>query len=213
MDIGILGTGKMGSTLGRLLAAKGHKVALGSRDHKTVEKNFKNIPNCEVVSQQGAVNFGQVVVLATPWSVTEELVSSLSGWDGKFVVDITNPLSPDISFLMVGGNTSAAERISERVPTAFVVKAFNSINAANLGQPEFSGEPAQLFYCGNNEDARNTVAELIDDLGFVPICCGELSNARYLEAMAMLWIQMAFVGEYGMNWSFKVIRRAEDASA
>ncbi len=211
MDIGILGTGKMGGTLGRLLAAKGHKVVLGTRDTKAAEQHFKNIPNCIVVSQQEAVNFGKVVILATPWPVTEEIVSDFSGWDGKFVVDITNPLSPDISYLMVSGNTSAAERIAERIPTAFVVKAFNSINAANLGQPTFSGEPAQLFYCGDNEDARNAVAELIDDLGFIPVCCGELTNARYLEAVAMLWIQMAFVGGYGMSWSFKVIRRTDSA--
>ena len=213
MDIGILGTGKMGSTLARLLAAKGHKIALGSRDTKASGQHFKGVSNCIVVSQQDAIVFGKLVILATPWSVTETLISGLSGWDGKFVVDITNPLSPDISYLMVGGNTSAAERIAACIPTAFIVKAFNGINAANLGQPEFSGETTQLFYCGNNEDARTTVAELIDDLGFVPICCGDLSNARYLEAMAMLWIQMAFVGEYGMNWSFKVIRRADDGRA
>ena len=193
----------MGGTLGRLLARRGHAVIMGSRHPEKARVKFKGTVDCQVVSFQEAVDSSELIMLATPWPAAQGVVTELENTEGKILIDITNPLSPDISHLMVGGNTSAAEQIASWAPGSLVVKAFNGISAANLERPKFSGEPAQVFYCGDDRLAKNTTANLIEQLGFVAVDCGKLANARYLEAMAMLCIQMAFVQDYGLGCTFK----------
>jgi 8-hydroxy-5-deazaflavin:NADPH oxidoreductase len=207
--IGIVGTGRMGGTLGRLFANRGHVVSMGSRQPERAQAQFKDVANCRVASLQESVDFGDVVVLATPWQVTHATLMELENLQGKVVVDITNPVSADVSHLTIGGNSSAAEQIAAWSPGALVVKAFNGICAANLERPTFSGEPAQIFYCGEDRHAKNTTADLIEQLGFVAVDCGKLSNARYLEAMAMLSIQMAFAQDHGIDSTFKFMGRRD----
>ncbi len=203
MRIGIVGTGKMGGTLGKLFAARGNAVMMGSRQPERVKSKFGGIENCHVASLQESVDFGEVIILATPWQATHEAVMELKNIQGKIVIDVTNPVSADISPLTSGDTISAAEQIASWMPGALVVKAFNGICAANLERPTFSGEPAQVFYCGDDRLAKDTTAELIEQLGFVALDCGKLANARYLEAMAMLCMQMAFVQDHGIESTFK----------
>ena len=203
MHIGILGSGKMGSTLARLVAARGHKVIVGSRTPDTKQGSFIGIAGIEVRDQQAAVDDAEMIVLATPWAVTMATLEALDISPETIVLDITNPLSPDVSELVVGGRNSAAEEIARCLNGSRVVKAFNGINAANLGNPAFAGGRAQIPFCGDDAEAKGAVRSLIEDIGFEALDCGELKNARYLEAMAMLWIQLAFVEDYGMNCAFK----------
>jgi 8-hydroxy-5-deazaflavin:NADPH oxidoreductase len=92
------------------------------------------------------------------------------------------------------------------VPAAKVVKAFNSIGHTNFADPEFKGEKASMFYCGDDAGAKRTVAELGNQLGFYMVDAGPLSQSRWLEAMAFLWISMAF--KYGGNQrsAFRLLR-------
>lgn len=203
MHIGILGTGKMGSTLGRLLAARGHSVILGSRAPKAKQESFTDVVGIEVREQQAAVDDAEMIILATPWTVTMVTVEALEIPPEMIVLDITNPLSPDVSELVIGGRNSAAEEIARGLDSSRVVKAFNGINAANLGNPAFAGGRAQIPFCGDDAEAKGAVRSLIEDIGFEALDCGELKNARYLEAVAMLWIQLVFVKDYGMNCAFK----------
>ncbi len=73
---------------------------------------------------------------------------------------------------------------------------------------DFSGPPAQVFYCGGDVDAKQRAAQLIEDLDFKPVDCGPLANARYLEALAVLWIQLAFVEGRGPGLSFHLVRHS-----
>ena len=203
MHIGILGTGKMGSTLGRLLAARGHSVILGSRAPKAKQESFTDVVGIEVREQQAAVDDAEMIILATPWTVTMVTVEALEIPPEMIVLDITNPLSPDVSELVIGGRNSAAEEIARGLDSSRVVKAFNGINAANLGNPAFAGGRAQIPFCGDDAEAKGAVRSLIEDIGFEALDCGELKNARYLEAVAMLWIQLVFVEDCGMNCAFK----------
>jgi hypothetical protein len=90
------------------------------------------------------------------------------------------------------------------------MRAFNGITADNFRAPDFSGEPAQVLYCGDDEDGKDIVQELIAGCGFQPLNCGALTNARYLEAMAMLWIQLAFWEDWGTAFSFRVATKTSD---
>lgn len=205
MNISILGTGKMGGALGRRLAQSGHNVIFGSRAPSEIGTRFSDFPNVVVRTYSDAVRSSDVIVVAVPWAAALPLLSTHSAaLSGKVVIDLTNPLAPDISHLTVGGTTSAAELIAEALPGAHVVKAFNMITADNFPNPYFSGEPAQVFHCGDHQDARDASRAVIEATGYRPMDCGALSSARYLEAMAMLWLQMAFWEDRGSNWAFKI---------
>ncbi len=202
MNIGILGSGKMGATLGQLFAARGHNVTIGSRMPEKTGVKFSDIDRLTVEKQQVAINNSDLIIIATPWAVTKQVLETLDISSEKIILDITNPLSPDVSHLVVGGTTSAAEEIAHYLNSNLVVKAFNGINAANLEAPDFSGNKAQILYCGDNIKAKGAVKSLIEELGFFALDCGDLKNAVYLEAMAMLWIQLAFVEGHGLDCAF-----------
>jgi predicted dinucleotide-binding enzyme len=88
-----------------------------------------------------------------------------------------------------------------------VVKAFNTIGAGNYGKTEFAGTRADGFYCGDDAAAKDKVKPLIADIGLNPVDVGPLRNARLLEPLAMLWIDLAFNQKWGPNHAFKLLRR------
>ncbi|MEK9134505.1 MAG: NADPH-dependent F420 reductase [Pseudomonadota bacterium] len=206
MHIAILGTGKMGGTVGRRLASAGHKIIYGSRDPNGNSHRFADYPNISVKSYVVASKEGEMAIIAVPWAFALDLVGSLKDeLGGKIVVDLTNPLAPDASHLVVGGADSAAEQIARTLAHSKVVKAFNGITADNFANPRFSGEVAQVFYCGDDGDSKAIVHTLIESCGYQGKECGALSNARYLEAIAMLWLQLAFWEDWGGSFGFKIV--------
>lgn len=209
MRIAVIGTGNVGSMLGRRWAQQGHQVAFGSRHPQSDDTKTLTLqagPNTQATTPPEAVEDADVVVLATPWDATKEAVQSLGDLAGKVVVDCTNPLGPDLT-LAVGGSTSGAEQIAGWAPGARVVKAFNTTGAKNMGAPIYSGQRLAMFICGDDEDAKKTVTRLADELGFEPIDNGPLKQARYLEAMAAVWIAQAYRQGWGPDFGFAVLRR------
>ena len=202
MKVSILGTGKMGS-------AVGYQIVFGSRNPALNASRFADLRNVQVMSNEDASDASKAILVAVPWAATLDLLHSLNSHvSGKVIVDMTNPLSPDISHLMVGGNDSAAERLASRMQQTRVVKAFNMITADNFPNPDFYGEPAQIMYCSDHDSAKDVARSLIEATGYVPKDCGALSNARYVEGVAMLWIQLAFWEDKGTDWGIKIIDNA-----
>ena len=109
--------------------------------------------------------------------------------------------------LALGHTTSLAEEIAAAVPAAKVVKAFNGIHFSLLEKPVFSGFKADVFYCGDDTEAKGLVAQLIIDTGFEPVDTGPLRNARLLEPLANLWMQLAYVNGRGTEIAFKLLPR------
>ena len=213
-QVSILGTGKMGTAVGRRLAEAGVRVVYGSRAPQENAEKYADLTNVSVVDYARACTESDTVVIAVPWAHTLELLQLHAGaLSDKVIVDMTNPTSPDWSYLVTSGDNSAAELITGASGSARVVKAFNGITADNFSQPDFSGEPAQAFFCGNDDDAKATVRQLIDLCGYRPVDCGSLEIARYLEPMAMLWVQMAFWEEWGSDFSFKLVGDAPELTA
>lgn len=206
MNIAVLGAGKMGGVVGRALAAAGHEIIFGSRSPESTARRFAGVSNISVSSYADAARDSDAAIIAVPWFAALDVIGLLKpDLAGKVVVDLTNPAAADFSQLVVGGIDSAAERIARALPTSKVIKAFNGITADNFPNPDFSGQRAQVFYCGDHEDGKLLVKQLITACGFDPVACGILSNARYLEAIAMLWLQLAFWEDWGTAFSFNII--------
>lgn len=210
MKIGIIGAGDVGGTLGRRWAGAGHEVRYGVRDpgaEKVTQLLASTGSNGSAADPAGAASFGQVVVIATPWPATEEAIRSAGNLSGKTVIDCTNPIAPDFSGLSIGHTTSAGEAVQAWVPGAKVVKAFNTIGANIMENPEFSEGRATLVVCGDDGAAKEIVCRLGADLGFDALDAGPLSQARYTEAAAWLWISMALKHGYGREMAFRLMRR------
>lgn len=211
MNIGIIGAGNVGGTLGKLWVVKGHEVVFGVRniaDPKLKELLTSTQGKARAASVKEAASFGEVVVLATPWPATEDAIKAAGDLKGKIVIDCTNPLAPDLSGLVLGTTNSAGEEVSRWAKGARVVKAFNTIGAPNFGNPKFGAESASMFICGNDHDAKNVVAQLAEVLGFDAVDAGPLSASRMLEPLAMLWIHLAFKQGLGpTGHAFKLLRR------
>jgi hypothetical protein len=210
--IGILGTGSVGSRLGGLFLEAGHQVLFGSR---TPERRGHLPARAEVVSPSEAVRRASIVVIATPWAgesgrAAIETVTSVGPWDGKILIDATNPLQADWSPLALGPETSGAEEIARAVPRARVVKAFNTVFADVMTVEKLRFGPVQpaLFLCGDDAEARALVAGLGAQMGFDPVEVGGLLCARYLEAMAHANIQIAVAMKGGTDAAFAYLRRA-----
>ena len=109
--------------------------------------------------------------------------------------------------LTLGTTTSAAEMVAGWAPSARVVKSFNTIGAPCLGNTKFGSETADGFYCGDDAEAKKTVHQLNADVDLNPVDVGPLKNARLLEPLAMLWIDLAINQGQGINHAFKLLRR------
>ncbi|MFN2195918.1 MAG: NADPH-dependent F420 reductase [Anaerolineales bacterium] len=208
MNIGILGTGNVGTALGSRWAQVGHAITFGSRDPQSekVQTLLQECPGAQAAGHQAAVDRAEIVVLATPWRVTAELLGALSGWDGKILIDATNPIAPGLT-LAVGLDSSAAEQVAVWAPGAQVVKAFNTTGYNVMRDPLFDGISASMFFCGDDPQAKAACRGLIEALGFDPIDCGALAMARYLEPMALMWINLTRTPGLSREIAFKLLRR------
>ena len=210
MDIAILGTGRVGGALGPRWAGKGHRVVYGVRDADSAEVRQvleKSGSNASATTVRQAAASSQVILLAIPWNVTREVIESLGPLDGKILLDCINPIKPDFSGLTLGTAPSAAEEIAAWAPGAKIVKAFNTVSDATMVNPWFGTQKATMFFCGDDEAAKGIVRQLTDDLDLEPVDAGPLTNARYLESLAMLYIHLAIFGGWGAECAFKMVKR------
>ncbi len=208
--IAILGTGDVGSTLGRRWADVGHEIIYGSRTPGSVrvlELVSATGPNTRAMTPAAAVAVGDVVVLAVPYHAIAALLPTLGDLHHKVVIDCTNPLTADLDGLTLGVTTSAAETIASMLPGARVVKALNTTGVANMKDSTYEEGPLTMLIAGESAMAKKLVAGLIEDLGFEVVDAGPLASARWLEPLAMLWIELAYRQGMGSDIGFKLIRR------
>lgn len=211
MKIAVIGSGNVGGALGKLWAAKGHEVVFGVRDPQNadVQSLVKSTGGrARAATVNDAAAFGDAVVLAVPWPAVQDALKSAGNLEGKILIDCVNPLAPDLSGLVLGTTNSAGEEIARWARGAKVVKAFNTIGAANFENSRFGSERATMFICGDNASAKSSVARLAEDLGFEVVDAGPLTASRLLEPLAMLWIHLALKQGFGATGhAFKLLRR------
>jgi len=210
MKIAIIGTGNVGSTLGRRLAEAKHDVIFISRTACSDRaKQLSEMPGVVgVVSHTDhVVSPGDVLIYAGPYDQAESYLRSAGDLSGVVLIDCTNPLNATFTGLQLGHTESAGERMAQWAVGARVVKAFNTTSVATMADPTYGEHVATQFYCGDDVEAKQVVASLIADLGMEPVDAGPLLNARYLEATAMLYIHLAVRGGWGGNCALKMLRR------
>ena len=142
--------------------------------------------------------------MAVPGSVAVDVARSLAKQlEGKVVVDCNNPLVwTDGPVWNPPPEGSLAAAIAKAAPGARVLKGFNTFGAEFHGDPNHAGAPANVFYAGDDAEAKKTFAEIATKAGFRPVDAGPLRNAAVLENVAMLWIHLATVGGHGRAFSF-----------
>jgi len=216
MKIAIIGAGNLGGALGRAWAKHGHSIIFGVRDpagSKTKLPLAEIGASATAAAVPEAVRQGELVVLATPYEAATEVIAEMGDLRGKIIIDCTNPtfLNAEGSLsLSVGSSTSGAEEIARLATGARVAKAFNTYgweNFADSNYPGFGGLKQVMFYCSDDDDAKEIVDQLARDLGFDPVDTGGLGMARSLEPLALLWIRLAVRRGRNPNFVWGMMKR------
>jgi predicted dinucleotide-binding enzyme len=197
MKIGIIGAGNVGTGLGRRLSAKGYRIVVSfARSPEKVADAARLIGGgAERGTPEEAALFGAVIILATPWAVTLDLVKKVAPMlVGKIVWDTTNPFAPDMSELLIGTTTSAGEEIAKAAPGAKVVKAIPPFaELLHSSTMLIAGHQPGVFVCGDDPAARGTVAALVADVDADPVDAGPLKLSRFTEPLGMLVTNLAYI--------------------
>jgi len=204
--IALIGTGNVSSALGPRFADMGHTIIYGSRS--PFEQNVKNLvaltgPNASATSQSNSVVAADIIVLAIPGGVIDEVVKQLGNLAGKIIIDPINAvrLGKD-SGLALSILPSAAERIQKIAPAAHVVKAFNTVSARFMRDPESAGGPITIPLAGDSSEAKAIVASLVSGLGLEALDIGPLKNAQYLEYMGLMYIAQRSQGRGALSFEY-----------
>ena len=201
MRIGTLGNGNMADALATHWVRAGHEVLVGGRDERKAAVLAGRLgAGARHGGLRAAAEFGEVVLVALPYGVGQEVVRELAGpLDGKTLVDCSNPVGPGFALLTDDGQgqgRSAAVRLAEAAPGARVVKAFNLCHEDvwRMDPPVFDGRPLAVPVCGDDPTALEHAHRLVRDTGCEPVSGGGLARAGLLEATAALFIGL-WVGE------------------
>jgi 8-hydroxy-5-deazaflavin:NADPH oxidoreductase len=183
LKVAIIGKGNVGTALQKSLTRGGHETKFGHLD-----------PDESVAD---AAKWGEVIILAVPHNAADDARENIKPYsEGKTVIDVMNAIGENME-LGISCTTSTAEETQKKLPKAQVVKAFNTVFAPNQSTAKVGDQQLTAFYAGDDENAKKIVAQLTRDMGFDPVDCGPLKNARFLEAMGNLIINLAF--KYGMS--------------
>lgn len=206
MKIAFIGIGNVGFALANNLSKVGHRIIVANNDpeSKSVKEALQKNGSFVANSVQLAVDEADVIFLATPYQANTQAVGGIR-FNGKPLVDCTNPVGPGISHAL-NSVVSGAEMVQQLAPDARVVKAFTIYGFENFINPEYSQynvKPVMLM-AGNDHAAKLIVNGVVEDLGFFPKDTGDLSQALHLEHMTLLWVKMVRVHGHHPNfvWAY-----------
>lgn len=190
--IGIIGNGNVGSALSRGLALARQDVRMVGNDKAEVRR---------------IAEWADVLFLAVPFTALEDVAKTIEPVvEAKTIVDVTNALTPEMN-LAVGYTTSGAEELQKKLPRALVVKAFNTQFAQHMDTGRLFDQRLTVFVAGDNPAAKHTTLELANAIGFEAIDAGPLANARLIEPLGYLNIQLGYVLKLGTDIGLKLVRK------
>src|SRR2546427_7452152 len=206
MRVGILGSGLMGSNLGTIVARAGHEVVFSyARSNEKLKKLAREAKgNARAGTPGEAIKEADAVLLAVHWSRIDDVLKQAGDLSGKVILTCSLPMDAGNTKLIIANTSSGAEELAKKVLRAHVVSAFNTVPSEVLFgvfEAKRKNTRPSLVYCGDNEIAKATAAELIRDAGFDPVDCGPLQIARYTEPFALLVAQLAYEREGGPELS------------
>lgn len=214
MRIGMLGSGLMGGKLGTLFARAGHEVVFSySRSNEKLEQLARNAGrSARAGTPAEAARSADTLLLAVHWSRVDDVLRQASDLSGKVIITCSLPMNTDDTELVVAHTSSGAEELAKKVPEARVVSAFGTVPSEVLfAVYETRGDATRpsLVYCGDDDDARETAAGLIRDVGFEPVDLGPLRMARYTEPFTLLVARLAYESEGGPALAYRFERMRE----
>ena len=186
--VSIIGTGNMGSAIGAIVAAGGNSVEVVGRDAS------------DPIT-------GDIVVLAVPHFAIDEIVAA-RGADlaGRIVVDITTPLNFEtFDSLVVPADSSRAGELAKALPDSRVLKAFNTNFAATLAQKTIGGLPTTVLIAGDDDLAKQALADVVRAGGLNAVDAGKLARARELESLGFLQLTAAVGEKIGWTGGFALV--------
>jgi predicted dinucleotide-binding enzyme len=186
-SISIIGTGNMASALAERALAGGNAVEIVSRDPAKAKELAAALGGA-TVGTAGTAPAGDIVVLAVPYAGAAAVVSEFGdALNGKVVIDITNPITPDFTGFVTPEGSSGAQEIAKAAPAgAHVVKAFNTLFSNVLAEGPAEGRPLDVFIAGDDAQAKARVSAFVESLRLRPFDTGQLPMARALENAALL---------------------------
>jgi len=200
MKIGILGSGDVAKALAVGFLKHGHQVTVGSRTPAKLADWAAQNPGASTGTFASAAAFGEIVVLAVKGLVAAEALrlAGAANLAGKTIIDATNPIAdaPPVNGVLpffTSINESLMEQLQREFATANFVKAFNSVGNNAMINPQFKGGKPTMFICGNNEPAKKTVTEILDQFGWETADMGKIEAARAIEPLCMLWCIPGFI--------------------
>ncbi|MGG6266413.1 NADPH-dependent F420 reductase [Leptolyngbya sp. AN03gr2] len=196
MKIGIIGSGNMGRSLGILWAEQGHEVFFGAR---TAEKGQAIAEFARHGTQGGtndqAAEFGEVLLYSVRGVHPAEVLTSTEVLAGKVLIDPNNSTIPD-GFAYEPIAKSLAETLAEQVPNVIVVKAFNTMaqEVFELAPEPLRTHQVSVFVASDDDQAKQKVMTLAEEIGFSAIDSGSLRNARLIEGLGD-FIRLIIIGQ------------------
>jgi 8-hydroxy-5-deazaflavin:NADPH oxidoreductase len=209
--VGVIGSGAVGRALAAGFAARGHEVTIGTRqpeENDDLQAWAAQHDDVAIGSFAGAAEVGELLVLATRGTAVEQAIATAGAqhFAGKVVIDTTNPLDPsgDRAALAVSSPAdSGGETVQRTIPDARVVKAFNTVNNKLMVDPGLAGGRQPMFIAGDDDGAKATVAEALDDFGWDAFDVGGIEQSRQLESLCLLWVAVGKTrGAYDHAFTF-----------
>ncbi|MBE9170483.1 NADPH-dependent F420 reductase [Pleurocapsales cyanobacterium LEGE 06147] len=200
MKIGIIGSGNIGGTLGQHWAKAGHEVMFSSR-HPEELKSMAEKVGAKTGTVEEAAAFGEVILLAIPYGKVPDLAKQIGSLDNKILIDVANPYPQrdgNVAQKVIDDESQTATGyVASQFPGAKTVKAFNSIYFKVLEEKAFrsGNDRIAVQVCGDDEQAKQTVKRLIEDIGFAPQDLGDLSRGVLFEPDAPLYNQNLKIAE------------------
>lgn len=210
--IGIIGSGDVAKTLASGFLKHGHQVTIGTRDAaKLADWQAKNAAG-RVGTFADAAKFGDIIVLAVKGTVVSDALRAAGAGNlaGKVIIDATNPITdgpPKDGVLpfFTSFDESLMERLQREFPAARFVKAFNSVGSGLMVNPQLKGGPPSMFICGDDESAKKSVSEILEQFGWESADMGAAISARAIEPLCILWCLPGFRSNQWTH-AFKLLR-------
>jgi len=213
MKIGVIGSAVVGQTLAGGLKKHGYEVRIASRSPQKLAE-FSGKSGIPSAAPAETAAWADALVLAVKGTAAEAALREAGEANiaGKLVVDTTNPIANEppedgVIRFFTSPNDSLMERLQQAFPRVKFVKAFNSVGAGLMINPDFNGSRPTMFYCGNDEEAKKTTARIIEQFGWEPSDMGSAKAARAIEPLCQLWCIPGFRNNDWTSHAFHVLRK------
>ena len=213
MKVGILGSGTVGQTLASGFLKHDYETMIGTSNPEKLAKWREDNAAGQFGSFSETAAFGDLVVLAVKGAAASQAIQSAGpgNLQSKIVMDACNPIAekPPIDGVLqffTSYDESLMERLQREFPNVHFVKAFNSVGAPGMVNPQLPGGPPTMFICGNEASAKQTVTGILTKFGWETADMGPAVAARAIEPLCMLWCIPGFTRNQWTH-AFKLLQK------